>query len=105
MDDDKNKKSSNASLSQIKTPAIPTIDYMIKTYAGDSHSNEKKVVRVFLDFETREKLRQLRNELVLVKDGKVSTQLLDQIVGRIRKNRYQSYQEWAGLVLKLLAKK
>ena len=102
---DNNQENSTNPQNQTLIAFIPTIDYLIKNYAKSSSSDDQKAARVFLDFESREKLQRLRNELVHVKNGQVNPSVLDQVIGLSRKSRYQSYENWASIVLQLLVKK
>ena len=102
---EKMKSDSDTNTPQDQISAIPTVDYLIKSYARNSTSDDQKAARAFLDFESHEKLQRLRNELIHIKNSQVNHALLDQIVGGSRKSRYQSYENWAGIVLQLLLKK
>ena len=84
---------------------IPTVDYLIKNYAKSSNSEDQKASRIFLDFETREKLQRLRSELLHIKSGQVSQAVLDQTIGAARKVKYNSYENWAAVMLQYLLKK
>ena len=78
--------------------AIPTIEYFIKSYARGSSQDDQKAVRVFVEYESREKLTRLRNELSLVKKGQVSPGVCDRIIGPARKARFTTHEAWAGAV-------
>lgn len=78
---------------------IPTLHYWQKTYAQSLGGQDQKSVRVFRDYESQEKTRRLQQELMNIKDGKVTDQALDLIVGKKRKMKYGGYDKWAALML------
>lgn len=96
---------SNTNSTQEQVLAIPTVDYLIKSYAKSSNADDQKAARTFLDFESHEKLKRLRHELLYIKNSQVNPAVLDQVVGISRKSRYSSYENWAAIVLQLLLKK
>jgi len=57
----------------------------------------------FREIEAAEALASLRTELRIISTGNFNEQVIDQIVGRDRKLRYGSYQDWAKLILVWLA--
>lgn len=67
--------------------------------------NDQKAVVAFKEFESREKLGRLRNELMWVKNDYVSDKVCGEIIGHRRRGKYQSYSKWASIMLQLLAKK
>jgi hypothetical protein len=85
---------------------IPTLDYFQKNYGRSMEGNDMKAVRVFKDYEPAEKVRRLQHELIMIKDQRVSEKVLDAIVGKKRKSKYQGYHLWAERMLMwIVAKK
>lgn len=84
---------------------IPTISYYLKSYAQSFEGNEDKALRVFKDYESKEKQRRLQAELHLIKNGKVAQTTLDAIVGKKRFHRHEGYDKWAHFMLMRLLSK
>lgn len=82
---------------------IPTIHYWYKTYGVSLGGQDQKAVRAFQDYESLERCRRLQAELKNIKDGKVTDQILDIIIGKKRKMKYGSYEKWGGLMLLWMA--
>jgi hypothetical protein len=78
--------------------AVPTLDYYEKTY-GRSLQNDQKAVRVFRDYESSERIKRLQNELVYIKDNRVPSKTLHNILGRKREEKFGGYSKWAALML------
>lgn len=78
---------------------LPTIQYFQKTYGASLGGEDQKAVRLFKDYESQEKLRRLQFELTAIKDGKATFKACDRIIGKKRKERYSSYENWAKLML------
>ena len=78
--------------------AVPTLDYFEKTY-GRSLQNDQKAIRVFRDYESAERIRRLQNELVYVKDNRVPSKMLHNVLGRKREETFGGYSKWASLML------
>lgn len=78
---------------------LPTLHYWQKTYGTSLGGQDQKAVRVFRDYESQEKTRRLQAELMSIKDGKVTDQILDVVVGKKRKIKYAGYDKWAALML------
>ncbi len=80
-------------------PALPIIQYYNKMYAVSLGGNDQKAVHVFKNYEPQEKLRRLQSELVAVKNGKASEKACDITIGKKRAVKFQSYDNWAKLML------
>jgi hypothetical protein len=96
-DSDENKEQGKISsnLSTIR-------DYM-RIYAHGMDDNDQKAVRAFRQYEAQEKLRRLQGELVLVKGERVLENSCDQVIGKKRKSKYNSYSNWAALMLQWMS--
>jgi hypothetical protein len=81
---------------------LKQITYWVKTYASGGNPDQRSV-QDFVDCETTEVLNTFRAELMGISLGKVDEKILDQMVGTKRKVLYNSYQEWAKLMLMWLA--
>ena len=84
---------------------IPTIDYFQKNYGRSLEGNDQKAVRVFRDYEPKEKLRRFQHELQQIKDKRVSENVLHAVVGKKRMHKYQGYDRWASLMLMWIVSK
>jgi hypothetical protein len=84
---------------------IASIDYFEKLYGRAADGNDQKAVTNFKTFESKEKLRRLQMELQWVKNGKVAETVCNQVIGKKRKAKYQSYNHWAELMLLWIAAK
>ena len=82
--------------------AIPTVKYFVKTYASNI-SDQKKLADAFKRFESAENLRRLQHELGLLRDGKVTEDSADKIIGKKLTNPSGGYQGWAAKMLLLLS--
>lgn len=78
---------------------VPTIAYFESNY-GRSTANDKKAVRFFREFESKERLRRLQQELTWLKNGMVTEKVCDSIVGKKRKGKHSTYERWAELMLR-----
>ena len=83
--------------------AIPMITYYQKTYALSLSNNDQKAIKVFKQYESTEKVRQLQAELRWVANGQVYVPALDGILTKKRKGRYKGYSKWAKLMTIWLA--
>jgi len=82
---------------------IPTLEYYQKTYAVSMDQNDQKAVQIFKDYEAHEKFRRMQQEVMWVRDEKVKTMVLDRVLGKKRKSKYESYKRWAELMLLWMA--
>lgn len=85
--------------------AISTVAFYQKRYACSCENNDEKATRLFREYESREKLVRLRNEISWIKEGWVADSVCDETVGMTRKAKYGDYENWAKLMLQLLARK
>lgn len=81
---------------------IPTIKFYQKTYATSCGNNDPKAMKLFKEYENRDKMQRLKVELLAISRGNVSDDLCARTVGAIRKGRHQSYAKWAIMMLNLL---
>ncbi len=84
---------------QVKYAFIPTVEYYHKTYAVSCGGEDQRALRIFRDFEPKEKLRRLQFELQQIRDKKAHPRACEVIIGKKRKARYESYERWAQLML------
>lgn len=80
-----------------KASSLPTIDYLFKTYGLTSE--EQKALRTFKMFESAEKLSRLKAELSWIKEGIVSENVLNKVVGKKKMSKFQNYETWAKYML------
>lgn len=104
---DSKPKSENGKEDEEESPPIvvliPTIEYFQKTYGGSCEGDDRKAVQLFADYEAQEKLRRLQQQLIMVRDGRVSEKICHRVIGKKRVVRHESYQGWARLMLQWIA--
>lgn len=83
---------------------IPSLEYYFRMYASGMEGNDEKACRVFKEFEPKEKVRRLQNELSWIKNSQVSLEVLERIVGKKRFLKYETYESWAAIMLLWLSK-
>ncbi|MEZ4753660.1 MAG: hypothetical protein R3A13_05040 [Bdellovibrionota bacterium] len=67
--------------------------------------HDKQAVEVYVECETHEAIVRLRNELLNIKSGGYSEEILAEQLGskgQMRLNRHESFSNWAGLMLQWL---
>lgn len=82
-----------------KVVFIPTIEFFRKRYAAGTGDTDQRDLGVFKSYETKERFRQLQSELQWVKEDLVDSAVCDKVIGKTRRSRYQSYQNWGRLML------
>lgn len=82
--------------------AIPTVKYYQKTYANSLANNDQKAVKIFKEYEPRDKISRFKTELLAISQERVSPELCAQTVGPKRQGRFGSYSKWAKICLSLL---
>ena len=85
--------------------SVPTIDYFEKTYGRSLEGNDQKAIWVFREYETKEKIRRLQQELIWIKEGRVPDKTLKALIGEKRRSRYEGYDKWAARMLLWLVSK
>lgn len=70
----------------------------IQYYAKPGYE-DKRALHDFIDCESRETVSSFRAEIIGIKNGKVSNDSLEAILGKNRENRYESYPNWAQLMI------
>ncbi len=84
---------------------LPTLKDYERRYGVSLAGNDKKALRCFREYESKERVRRLQSELLLIKQGKVTEKACTQVVGKKRLAKYGSYEEWAKLMLLWLSEK
>lgn len=84
---------------------IPTWAYYERTYGKSLEGNDQKAVRVFREYESPEKLRRFEQELLWIKNGLVAEEICDAQIGRKRKAKWGTYENWGAKMLLWLATK
>lgn len=82
---------------------IPVIKDYESKYAKSMEGNDLKALRTFRDYESSEKVRRLQQELQWIKGDMVAEDVLDEVIGKKRKSKWQSYSQWASMMLQWLA--
>lgn len=78
---------------------IPNLDFYRKTYARSCGDNDDKAVRICKEFESQDRNRKIKMELIAVSQGNVSPILLDRVLGANRPAKYTSWEKWAFMML------
>lgn len=60
---------------------------------------DQKALEVFIECETDETIRLFRNEIMSVSKGNFNEETMDRILGKGRKAKHKTYEEWAQLAL------
>ncbi len=77
---------------------LPAIQDFQRRYAA-STGNDQKAVRLYREYEPKDRSNRVRNELMAIKKGRVPEKICDNIVGKKRSGKYGSYKHWAELML------
>ena len=83
-------------------PNYKQVRYFIDTY-GKAGIPDQRAVQDFMDCETGESVNSLRGELIGMTNQKFKEEILDTAVGAKRKILYESYDNWARLMLQWIA--
>lgn len=83
-------------------PNYQRVHYWVQNY-GMAGIDDKQALENFIECETREQIKLLQQELMLLMDGKFNEEILDKLVGKKRKVKYGSYVEWAKLMMLWIA--
>lgn len=78
---------------------IPNLDFYRKTYARSCGENDDKAVRICKEFESQDRNRKIKMELIAVSQGNVSPVLLDRVLGSNRPVKHTSWEKWALMML------
>lgn len=73
------------------------------TEYGKSGMTDKEAVSSFVEIENPENVNGLRAELLAVSKGQFEEKAFDILVGRGRKVKHGSYQQWGKLMLQWMA--
>ena len=85
--------------------ALPTLQFYQKTYANSCGNNDAKAVKLFKEYESRDKVQRLRQELFAISKGRAAEPVCNRIIGLTRKGKYNGYEKWALNVLGILNSK
>ncbi|MCB0332548.1 MAG: hypothetical protein KDD55_03550 [Bdellovibrionales bacterium] len=72
--------------------------YWLQQY-GNTGAPDKQAVETFVEVETDEKVRALRGQLYAISQGKLNEPQMDKVIGKARKLRHGSYEDWAKVML------
>lgn len=78
---------------------IPNLEFYRRTYARSCGDNDDKAVRICKEFESQDRNRKIKSELISISQGNVSPLLLDRILGKNRPIKYLSWEKWALMML------
>ena len=92
-----NEKSDDRELDELKF--LPALNDFQRRYANSTDGNDQKAIRLFREYEPKEKSNRMRSELLAIKKGGVSAKVCDAVVGKKRAAKYGTYKRWAELML------
>ncbi len=81
---------------------FPALRAFIQGYAR-SDVPDQRAIQDFLECETGEVVRPLQAELQLVMAGRFDKEIFDKAIGVKRRAKYESYENWAKLMLQWIA--
>ena len=81
---------------------LPAIQQYQKTYANSCGNNDAKAIKLFKEYESRDKLQRLRTELIAVSQGRAAEPVCNKLIGLTRKSKYNGYDKWALMALGVL---
>ena len=79
--------------------ALPALLAYQKSYATSLGNNDAKAIKLFKEFESQEKIRRVKSELLAITQGRVADALCIQILGAGRRSRFGSFANWAKYAL------
>ena len=79
--------------------ALPALGSYQKTYATSLGNNDGKAIKLFKEFESQDKIRRLKAELIAISQGRVTDELCVRILGPARRSRFGSFSAWAKYAL------
>ena len=89
----------------VELKALPTLQFYQKTYASSCGNNDIKAVRLFREYESRDKIQRLKLELYAVSKNRAAEAVCARIIGPVRRNKHKGYDNWAFMVLNTLNSK
>lgn len=81
---------------------FPKIRAWMQGYAR-SDVPDQRAIQDFLECETGEVIRPFQAELMMVAEGKFDKAIFDKVIGVNRRVKYESYENWARLMLQWIA--
>jgi hypothetical protein len=84
--------------------AIPTINTYNKRYAL-TLTDEKKAIKLFIEYESRDMFNRLKREILAVAQSKVPEAVCERALGKSRRVKHGSYEKWAKNTLLFFAGK
>lgn len=82
--------------------ALPALNAYLRTYAKSCGNNDQKAVKIFKEYESAEKVRRLKGELMAIQAGKVSDEVCIRILGKNRQAKLGTFPKWATMVIAAL---
>lgn len=83
-------------------PILKNVKLWADNY-GKAGTGDQRAATDFMICEQVDAVNSLRSELVAIKNGQIPDETLDVLVGKPRKIRHETYQEWARLMLLWMA--
>lgn len=85
-----------------ETPHYKKVVQWTKDY-GSSGLPDQRALQDFIECETDESIKALKNELIGISQGNYRDDIFDKLIGVNRRLRHSSYTEWSKLMLIWLA--
>lgn len=82
-----------------KVSHLPNIEHLIKAYANHADGNDHKAIENFQRFETTERMARLKSELMWIRDGIVTDETCNRLLGAVRKVKFESPENWAKMIM------
>jgi hypothetical protein len=83
-------------------PAYKYVRAWVKQY-GSSGRIDMNAVHDFMDVEPRYEMRGLQSDLLAITRGNFEEKMLDVVVGKKRKVKHGTYEDWAKIMLLWIA--
>lgn len=97
MTDDAQQHPGQPESFQVK--ALPTLEKYQRLYGKTCDGNDRKAMKLFKEYESRESLQRLTRELHAISTMKVADELCERVVGKTKKAKFESYAKWARMML------
>ena len=78
---------------------LPALAAYQKSYANSLGNNDAKAIKLFKEFESEDKIRRIKSELLAISQGRAAEELCLRILGPVRRSKFGSYAAWAKFTL------
>jgi hypothetical protein len=91
--------SGQAETSGTQLKGLPALAAYQKSYANSLGNNDAKAIKLFKEFESEDKIRRIKSELLAISQGRAAEELCLRILGPVRRSKFGSYAAWAKFTL------